>query len=163
MIRILTDFQYQLDYSEDEATAVVLNGERSLTLNGTVPTWPTCLACALNDRAYTSDGASRSQQCQECFDTWCWDGTDDDSTPQGEYEPVMGTVPKFLSDNGLVDDNASTRTGNSGNSAAASSEPAQSSGAAGRAVGMGLGGGMGWIGMAGVGVGMVVGALAVVV
>ena len=89
------DEQYQLAYSQEEATAVVLNGQRALTLNNTVPTWPKCLACAMNDRAYTSDGSARSQECQECFDTWCWDGTDDTSTPSGDYAPVVGTVPKF--------------------------------------------------------------------
>lgn len=144
------DEQYQLAYSQEEATAVVLNGQRALTLNNTVPTWPKCLACAMNDRAYTSDGSARSQECQECFDTWCWDGTDDTSTPSGDYAPVVGTVPKFLSDKGLVDASKTQ------NNAATSSAPAaaSSTGAAG-SVRMGK---KGWGGV-GVGVGAVLGAM----
>ncbi|ODN92070.1 hypothetical protein L198_05742 [Cryptococcus wingfieldii CBS 7118] len=66
---------FQLEYSTDEALEVMLSGMRSLTLNGTVKSWPTCLACALSDRVFEYTSANRSSTCQSCFDTWCWDGT----------------------------------------------------------------------------------------
>ncbi|WVW80586.1 hypothetical protein I302_102572 [Kwoniella bestiolae CBS 10118] len=94
---------FQLDYDREEATQTMLNGMRSLTLNGTVPTWPKCLACALTDRSFSYTSKNRTEDCKKCFDNFCWDGKNDDSTPSEEYSPVMG-VPDWLEEKGLVDD-----------------------------------------------------------
>jgi lysophospholipase len=75
---------------------------RSLTLNNSVSNWPTCLACAFTDRAFDYTSSNRSAECQECFNTWCWNGEDDQSQPSGEYEPVMGTKPSFLVSSNLT-------------------------------------------------------------
>ncbi|ODN92068.1 phospholipase B [Cryptococcus wingfieldii CBS 7118] len=91
---------YQMSYDNDEALEVMLSGMRSLTLNGSVETWPTCLACALTDRAFAYTSSNRSSTCQTCFDTWCWDGTDDTSEPE-EYAPNIGGVPPWLTEKGL--------------------------------------------------------------
>ncbi|OCF45536.1 hypothetical protein I317_00438 [Kwoniella heveanensis CBS 569] len=91
---------FQLDYDIHAATETMLNGMRSLTLNLTVPTWSTCLSCALTDRSFSYTRDNRTAICQKCMDTFCWDGTNDDSTPQ-EYKPVMG-VPDWLEEKGLV-------------------------------------------------------------
>ena len=87
--------QYMLQYDNATAEAVMLNGMRSLTLNGSVPTWPGCLACALSDRAFNYTSLNRSSECQSCFDTWCWNGSDNTTMPV-EYEPVLGIAPSFL-------------------------------------------------------------------
>ncbi|TYJ57307.1 hypothetical protein B9479_002040 [Cryptococcus floricola] len=92
---------FQLEYSTDEALEVMLSGMRSLTLNGTVESWPTCLACALSDRAFEYTSANRSSTCQSCFDTWCWDGTDNTTEP-ATYTPGIGDVPPWLVEQGLV-------------------------------------------------------------
>ncbi|WVQ72738.1 hypothetical protein IAR50_002298 [Cryptococcus sp. DSM 104548] len=86
---------FQLQYSTDEALDVMLSGMRSLTLNGTVDTWPTCLACALTDRAFEYTNSNRSSACQACFDTWCWDGSDNTTEP-AVYAPEIGSVPLWL-------------------------------------------------------------------
>ncbi|WVO16912.1 phospholipase B [Cryptococcus depauperatus] len=91
---------YQLAYENNEATQVMYNGLRSLTLNGTVETWPTCLACALTDRAFSYTSQNRSSTCQSCFDTWCWAG-DDNTTNPGTYSPTVGSVPPWLMNKGL--------------------------------------------------------------
>ena len=69
---------------------------RSVTLNGSISNWGQCLACAMTDRAfgYTSD--NRTSECASCFNTFCWNGVDDQSEPPSEYAPVLGTVPQFL-------------------------------------------------------------------
>ena len=87
---------YQLEYPVDNAAAIVENGRRSLDLNGTVSNWPTCLTCALMDRAATENGAARSTECEQCFSTWCWNGQDNTTARDGEYEPVLGLLPSFL-------------------------------------------------------------------
>ena len=92
---------FQLDYSNLTAQENMLSAMRSLTLNGSVPTWPQCLACALTDRAFEYTSSNRSSECQACFNTWCWDGTDNTTTPN-PYEPVVGTVPSWLTSKNLV-------------------------------------------------------------
>lgn len=80
---------------------MVNNGMRTLTLNGTVESWPRCLACALTDRSFAYTADNRTDECQACFNTWCWNGQDDDSEPP-TYEPTVGTVPQWLTDNNLA-------------------------------------------------------------
>ncbi|KAI9633403.1 lysophospholipase catalytic domain-containing protein [Dioszegia hungarica] len=152
---------YQLAYEKDESTKVVLNGLRSLSLNGTVSSWPKCLACAMADRAYNT----RPADCQSCFDTWCWDGTDNTTTPSSEYEPVVGTLPSFISSRNLG--SAGAAVGASNAVAAQSSSPAASasvSASQGAAQAMTSSGMLGWGGaIVGVMVGVISGAVAVAI
>ncbi|WRT70853.1 phospholipase B [Kwoniella shivajii] len=91
---------YQLEYSKTQAQDVLNNGLRSLSLNGTVATWPKCLACALTDRSFGYTSSNRTADCQSCFDTWCWAGDDNTTTPN-TYDPVIGSVPPWLIEKGL--------------------------------------------------------------
>jgi lysophospholipase len=91
---------------------------RALTLNGSVPEWPGCFACAMSDRAFGYTSANRSAVCQSCFDTWCWAG-DDNTTEPAPYDPVLGTYPSFLIEKNLTSTPAAvaaapTGTGNTG-------------------------------------------------
>lgn len=106
-----------------------MNGMRSFTLNGSVSDWPTCLGCALSDRAMGYTSQNRSDTCAKCFQTWCWNGEDNNAAPSGEYEPVVGSLPSFISNNNLS-------TG-SNTSATTNTAPSQSSstGAAGHVTG----------------------------
>ncbi|KAG2054996.1 lysophospholipase [Suillus hirtellus] len=38
------------------------------------PDWPSCLACAVVDRARERAGVARSGICSTCMDRYCWDG-----------------------------------------------------------------------------------------
>lgn len=91
----------QLEYDTPSALKQMESSMRSFTLNGTVPEWPKCLACAMSDRAFAYTAANRSQECQACFNTWCWNGTDVDTAVANDYEPVMGVTPTWLAQNGL--------------------------------------------------------------
>lgn len=86
---------FQLKYNNSQALDMITNAQRTVGLNGTVSDWPTCLTCALVDNAVTENGASRSATCQSCFDRWCWNGQDVNTT-SAAYEPVVGTVPSFI-------------------------------------------------------------------
>ena len=118
----IADIQYQLAYERDEAHGVVNSGMRALTLNGTVESWPRCLACALSDRSFSYTAENRTSECQECFNTWCWNGQDDDSEPTGSYEPAVGSTPSFLTANNLVSGSGAAPAATSEASASASSE-----------------------------------------
>ncbi|KAL7420921.1 Lysophospholipase 1 [Cryptotrichosporon argae] len=136
---------YMLEYDNATALANMESAMRALTLNGTVATWPTCLACALTDRANGFTAANRTATCQSCFDTWCWAGDDNTTTPSTIYAPTVGTAPSFLTQRNLTSGattaaGASTTTATvtaSASAAASSSATANSTSGAGRTVGLG--------------------------
>ncbi|WWC65337.1 uncharacterized protein I303_107955 [Kwoniella dejecticola CBS 10117] len=100
---------YQLSYTDAEAQTVLYNGMRSLTLNGSIETWPTCFACALTDRSFGYTRENRTAECQSCLDTWCWAGDDNTTTPN-TYDPVIGSVPPWLVSKGLTSNGSSGPT-----------------------------------------------------
>jgi lysophospholipase len=95
---------FTLQYDTADATDQMLSSMRSLTLNGTVPSWPKCLSCAMTDRANGYTEANRTAECAQCFSTWCWDGETDDTEPASEYAPVLHVTPEFLVKNNLSTD-----------------------------------------------------------
>ncbi|WWC98312.1 phospholipase B [Kwoniella sp. B9012] len=120
---------YQLEYSDEQAREVLYNGMRSFTLNGTVETWPKCLACALTDRSFEYTSSNRTAECQSCFDTWCWAG-DDNTTQPNTYNPEIDSVPPWLTANSLssgkadakgVENTTSSNTSSSNTSSGAGS------------------------------------------
>lgn len=115
-----------LEYDNSTAAAMVLDGMRSMTLNGSVEEWPRCLACAMTDRAFAYTAQNRSEVCQGCFDRWCWDGTDNTTEPDS-YEPVLGSVPPALVKMGVANataTNSDSGGGSSSSSAASGGAPA---------------------------------------
>lgn len=54
---------------------------------GNSTTWPTCLACAVLQRGKERANVSVGEQCQKCFNQYCWDGTI--NTTANLYNPVL--------------------------------------------------------------------------
>jgi lysophospholipase len=54
--------------------------------------WTTCLGCAVMDRTLDKIGMQRTNQCQECLQKYCWDGTYDQRTP-AILDPSLATNP----------------------------------------------------------------------
>jgi lysophospholipase len=108
---------YMLEYSTDQAVAIIENGRRTLDANGTDSSLPRCVTCAMMDNAVMENGGSRSAECEACFSRYCWDGTDN-TTQSFDYAPVIGTVPAFFTN------------GTTAPSATPASSPASSAGAA---------------------------------
>lgn len=74
----------------------------------------------MTDRAYNT----RPSECEACFTTWCWDGTDNTTTPSSDYAPVVGTVPSFITANNLGSGGAATGATNAVASSQSSSPAA---------------------------------------
>nr|POF02220.1 lysophospholipase 3 [Quercus suber] len=70
-------------FTSQQMDAILTNGFNYATQgNGTSDAeWPECLGCAAIDRSLARVGMLRSEQCQRCMDRYCWDGTEDNSTP----------------------------------------------------------------------------------
>jgi hypothetical protein len=62
---------FQVQYSDDQVAAFFANGFAVATQPAD-PDWPSCLACALVDRAVRRDGGTRTTQCEACFVKWCY-------------------------------------------------------------------------------------------
>jgi lysophospholipase len=54
--------------------------------------WPTCLGCAAIERSLESIGMQRSEQCNRCFQKYCWNGDFDNAVP-GVVDPSMALYP----------------------------------------------------------------------
>jgi lysophospholipase len=68
---------FQDDFSFTQMHEIYTNGFNQVTQgNGTLDKeWPACLGCAAIDRSLAKVGMSRTAQCDQCFEKYCWDGT----------------------------------------------------------------------------------------
>lgn len=70
----------QTSYSSSEIQAMLSQtfviATQGYPENGAMkdPDWPSCLACAVVDRARERAGVARSGICSTCMDRYCWDG-----------------------------------------------------------------------------------------
>lgn len=74
---------FKLSYEEAEKRGMIKNGfEVASRLNSSLDSdWKACVACAIIRREQERQGIEQSDQCKECFETYCWNGDIDDSTP----------------------------------------------------------------------------------
>lgn len=75
-------------YNVSERNAIIENGYMVATMgNATVEsTWPQCVGCAIMSRVWHRSGATVPDACTKCFQTHCWDGTRNSTTPAA-FEP----------------------------------------------------------------------------
>ncbi|KAI5956900.1 hypothetical protein KGF54_000519 [Candida jiufengensis] len=68
---------FKLEYELNERNSMISNGFAVASrLNGTVDTdWSTCVGCAIIRREQEKLGIEQSDQCKQCFKTYCWDGS----------------------------------------------------------------------------------------
>ena len=80
----------QNTFVPEQISEIFVNSFNILTQgNGTLDAeWPVCLGCAAIDRSLPKVGMQRSQQCEQCFSRYCWDGVSDDS-PTGIIDPTL--------------------------------------------------------------------------
>lgn len=68
---------FRLEYSLEERNKMISNGFAATTrLNGTLDEeWDACVGCAIIRREQERLGVEQSEQCKQCFERYCWDGT----------------------------------------------------------------------------------------
>ncbi|OWB57116.1 hypothetical protein B5S28_g3042 [[Candida] boidinii] len=69
----------QMKYDTDEMLGIFRNGfevstRKNLTLDDE---WRACVGCAILQRSKEKQGIPMGDQCQKCFDEYCWDGSTD--------------------------------------------------------------------------------------
>lgn len=79
---------FDLTYNDTQRDALIANGYDMATLaNGTRDSrWPMCVGCAILSRSFHRTGTTVPVACTKCFQTFCWDGTINSTTPAA-YEP----------------------------------------------------------------------------
>lgn len=67
---------FKLKYSDDEKLAMIKNGFEVASFNNmTVDSeFRKCVGCAILQRSKERMGVEIGDECQKCFDTYCWDG-----------------------------------------------------------------------------------------
>ncbi|ANB11836.1 Plb1p [Sugiyamaella lignohabitans] len=70
---------FKMSYETDEVAGMIENGYNVVTQqNGTIDSdWPACVGCAIIKRELDRRGQSPTDQCQQCFDKYCWDSAVD--------------------------------------------------------------------------------------
>lgn len=68
---------FKLSYETEERDAMIQNGfEVASRYNLTIDEdWPKCVACAIIRRSQERNNETQSEECQQCFSDYCWDGT----------------------------------------------------------------------------------------
>ncbi|KAL3477393.1 lysophospholipase catalytic domain-containing protein [Aspergillus californicus] len=81
---------FDLAYETDERDAIIINGYEVATMgNASIDSnWPVCLGCAVMSRSFNRTRSAIPQQCQECLEYYCWNGTINSTAPL-EYEPIL--------------------------------------------------------------------------
>lgn len=98
---------FDLEYSDSERNQIILNGYNVATMgNGTLDKdWLVCMGCAIVLRSLARTKTTVPNKCQDCFNSFCWNGTTNDTEP-GTYEPELsidsgaGRVSTWLSSGG---------------------------------------------------------------
>ena len=82
---------FDLTTSDAMREAIILNGYNVATQgNSTFDSeWPACVACAILSRSFERTGTDVPEQCQQCFQRYCWDGTLNSTEPAQAYMPSL--------------------------------------------------------------------------
>lgn len=68
---------FKMTYSDKEKRKIIQNGfEVSSRYNLTIDSdWQKCVSCAIIQRSLESLNQTQPEECQRCFDNYCWDGS----------------------------------------------------------------------------------------
>ncbi|KAG5986430.1 hypothetical protein E4U43_005513, partial [Claviceps pusilla] len=85
---------FQMSIKTPERDAIIQNGWAVATqLNSTRdPAWATCVGCAMLARSFDRTKTPVPPKCKECFATYCWDGTLNETKP-APYAPDYYSKP----------------------------------------------------------------------
>jgi lysophospholipase len=80
---------FQLSTNNTQRDAIILNGYNVATMgNGTIGSdWAMCAGCAILKRSFGRTGTTVPEACTKCYNTYCWDGTLNSTTP-ANYDPT---------------------------------------------------------------------------
>lgn len=89
---------FEANYNTSTRDAMLQNGYEVATMgNGTVdPKWPTCVGCAILSRSLERTNTEVPDDCRQCFERYCWDGTTNTTELESPYEPPYLSTPVMV-------------------------------------------------------------------
>lgn len=98
---------FKLSYNDTEKKGMITNGyEITTRFNSSLDLeWQTCVACAVIRREEERQDIEQSEQCQKCFERYCWDGSVSTSS-KPYYRPVNFTLDGLTNASMTLWDNA---------------------------------------------------------
>ena len=84
---------FKMSYKTKEVAGMIQNGYNVATRGNSTDDseWGACVGCAIIQRERERRGLEPTEQCRNCFDRYCWDGTLNPAQPAGEYSPSIKT------------------------------------------------------------------------
>lgn len=73
---------------------IITNGNGTLDRAG-APSFVDCIGCAAIDRSLERLGMERTDQCEQCFAEWCWDGTTSEVPDDFVLDPSLALDPNL--------------------------------------------------------------------
>jgi lysophospholipase len=92
---------FTMSYSDEERDNMIQNGF-SIASQGNATfdsNWPACIGCAIVYRQLERTGVAQSEQCKQCFNDYCWNGTIKSEDPP-QFDPglyIESNTNKYLS------------------------------------------------------------------
>ncbi|KAF5100653.1 hypothetical protein D0Z00_001165 [Geotrichum galactomycetum] len=82
---------FKMSYKTSEVAGMIENGYNVATRGNSTDDsdWGVCVGCAIIQRERERRGLPPTDQCRNCFDRYCWDGTLNSTKPAGEYNPKV--------------------------------------------------------------------------
>ncbi|KAH3675644.1 hypothetical protein WICMUC_002561 [Wickerhamomyces mucosus] len=136
---------FKMSYSQQEKEAIVQNGyEVSSRYNLTIDSdWQKCVSCAIIQRQLEHTNATQPDECKECFDNYCWDGTLDTSNTTYSFSRNLTSSSNIgkpdTSSIGADSSSTSTSTSSSSTASSTSSSGAKKNSAGGHIFGKACG------------------------
>lgn len=87
---------FKMTYETDEVAGMIQNGYNVATRGNSSDDseWGACVGCAIIHRETERRGLNQSDQCKQCFERYCWNGTLDSTRPSSDYEPSIRDASK---------------------------------------------------------------------
>ncbi|KAI5297502.1 Lysophospholipase 1, partial [Ascosphaera atra] len=82
---------FDLKYKDEERDAIITNGYNVATRgNNTEDSkWSQCVACAMLHRSFARTNTTVPDTCTSCYQKYCWDGKENNTSPASYYPSVM--------------------------------------------------------------------------
>lgn len=111
---------FKLSYDDDKKKGIIQNGfEVATRLNGTLDEeWRACVSCAIIRRTQERLNISQTEQCERCFERYCWNGDVDaktvttvNFTVDGVTNGIEDTISSFASHTSSSDSGSGKKSG----------------------------------------------------
>lgn len=118
---------FKMSYSDSERLKMIKNGFEAMSRNNLTEdsNFDMCISCAIIRRSQERLGLSTPKECQQCFDTYCWDGKRDETALSEENSLANSSDSSSISF--ITTSGSASATGGSSSSSSSSASASSTS------------------------------------